>query len=156
MTPAVSLCPVNIQEATISKKATLRDSLLETGQNDLAPFSKKFVEHGLYVARLSVNPHVAKHTFTTEEDIQIFKNLLKYVFSLSTCCTRPAGSVSFKHIWWADHANSLGSFNEQEFFRLLTPKRTGDNPNVPSQSIEDYEIPHPEELNLDYEVIDLA
>lgn len=155
MTPAVSLCPVNIEEATISKKATLRDSLLETGQNDLAPLSKKFVQHGLYVARLSVNPHVAKHTFTTEEDIQIFKNVLKYIFSLSTCCTRPAGSVFFKHIWWADHTNSLGSFNEQEFFQLLTPKKKGDT-NVPSQSIEDYEIPNPKELNLDYDVADLA
>jgi hypothetical protein len=43
-------------------------------------------------------------------------------------------------IWWREHANVLGSFNEYEWFKALTPTRKGTE-IIASTSIEDYDIP---------------
>ena len=146
----------------MTKKACLRDNLLlsATGpQGDMAPGAQKVVEHGLYVSCVCVNPHVVAATQTTDQDIEVFKFLLKHIFSFSGSCARPVGSLNVIHAWWADHANSLGSFNEYEFWTKLTPIRKGEW--LASNSLNDYIIPTPDLLvaenrALPCPVIDLA
>ncbi len=152
MSSAVSVAPIEVVEASLTKMASLRDSVAEKESTDMAPLAKKYVRNAYYVMRISVNPNVAEHTQTTEKDIEVFKGLLKFAFSASESATRPAGGVFFKHIWWADHTNPLGSFNEQEFFEKLTPVKR-QKPNESSNNFDEYEVPTP---NFSFKVEDLA
>jgi CRISPR-associated protein Csd2 len=139
ITPAVSVRPVNITDATITKRACFRDDNLLKLQGDMAPMAKKFVEHGIYVCRICVNPQLAVATRTTEEDIEVLKYLLQYMFSLSGSAARPVGSINVTNLYWADHENILGSFNEGLWWKSLTPSA---KPGVEfSHSSEDYEFP---------------
>lgn len=152
MSNALSICPIMISEATITKKAPLRSELASIDQSDIAPQSIKQVSHGLYVLQCVVNPNIARQTQTTEGDIAAFKLGLKYAFSSSMSANRPAAQISFARIWCASHKNPLGSFNEQEFVRKLTPTRIG-NPQEPSNSLDDYNIPVPD---FDFEVANIC
>ena len=109
----------------------------------MAPGAKRFIEHAIFTARICVNPHLARHTNTTEQDIEVLKATLKHIFALSTSASRPGGSINVLHVWWRDHENSLGSFNENDFFKSLTPVRKG--AQEPSNSLDDYEFPTPGE-----------
>lgn len=133
---AISVSAIRCVEEQLSKKAPLRDK-----DQDLAPGGLKYVEHGLYVATISVNPGIAHRTRTTQEDVNILKNLLPVMFQLTSSCSRPADTISVLHVWWRDHTKPNGSFNEPEFFKNLKPKRNGNNPLAPSLSLEDYTIP---------------
>lgn len=151
--PALSIAPIYIGEQTITKMATGRDALLEKDASDMAPGAKKFVEHGVYAFKIVVNPHVALPTKTTEEDIKALKTSLKHIFNLNGSCSRPVGSMNFIHIWWADHDNSLGSFNEFDFFNHLMPTKI-ENPKDPSSTLSEYHFPTPDGLAM--KVTDLA
>ena len=134
VSPAISIAPIEIFEATLTKKAPLRDV-----DQDIAPAAYKCVEHGLYVATLSINPHVAHRTFATQQDVDMLKSVLPHIFQLSAANARPSSSISIVHAWWKEHTNSLGSFNEYEFFNSLKPTLKGDF--APSKSLSDYSIP---------------
>ena len=155
ISPAISVSPVKVIESTISKKATLRDNLLENSNSALAPFANKFVEHGVYVARLGINPNYAKISKTSDEDVEILKKCIKYIYQISNSCARPAGTINFNHIWWAEHSNALGSFNENKFFDALTPVKIL-NPEQSSKSNAEYKFPTPEECGFNFKVEDLA
>ena len=138
--PAESIAPVEAIEATIAKRFPFREKLLLQEQGDLAPMAYKFVKHGLFTMRFGVNPHVAHHTNTTAEDIEVLKKVMPYMFQLTASAARPAGSITPVHLWWADHENSIGSFNEYEFYRQLTPHKKAEAES-PSERMAEYEIP---------------
>lgn len=150
---AYSVSQVNIVEATITKKASLRDDLLSIRKNDVAPSAKKFVEHGLYVCSFGFVPNLAPRTKAIEQDIEVLKVALPYVFSTSTSASRPSGSVEIINIWWAVHENALGSFSTRKFKEAMMPIRNGDNPMEASSSINDYTIP--DEMSLPVSAINL-
>lgn len=130
--PACSIAPIQIEEATISKKATFRDK-----SSDLAPGAYKFVVHGLYVCTFSFNPHVAHHTMCQPKDLEVFKGVLPYIFSLSQSAARPTSTIAPVHIWWREHDNTLGSFNEYLWFKSLMPTTKVETP----KDLNDYVIP---------------
>jgi Cas7 group CRISPR-associated protein Csh2 len=142
LTRAVSVAPIEIVTAAGTKKYTLQAKNIEDGNGTFA--SESFVRHGLYVALLSVNPAVARATWTTEEDVEFLKGSMKYIFSNSMACGRPASSLELVRFWWADHTNALGSFNENEFLRSVTPIKK-QNPDEPSTCLDDYILPEPPE-----------
>jgi CRISPR-associated protein Csd2 len=152
---AISVAPVILYPMSITKMAPLRDQLLEDGQGDMAPSAKKVIQHAVVVARIAVNPAVAREVGTTVEDIEAFKKSFKYIFSTSASASRPAGSINLLHMWWADHTNSLGSFNECNFWNALRPIKLTD-PEKPSMSLSEYKFPTPQEMGLNYNVVDLA
>jgi Cas7 group CRISPR-associated protein Csh2 len=149
--PSVSVAPVNLMLGTITKLASLRESVTDKDSSDMAPNGRKGIQHAVFPFKIAINPHVARQTLTTADDIEMMKAALPYVFSTSESASRPADSLVFRHIWWAEHEDSLGSFDEGEFFRTLTPRKKAD-PEVASASIEEYDIPTP---NFDYKVVDL-
>lgn len=148
MTPAFSIAPIFTVRGSITKKSPYREELLKAGNGDIAPGGRSFVEHGLYACRVTVNPHVARHTRTTVEDIEVFKKLSPFIFNPTSSASRPGGSIRIVHFWWRDHTNSLGSFNEFEFFEKLMPRKL-EKPNEPSSSLADYYIPKPSEMGLE-------
>lgn len=149
-----SVAPVDIVETTISKAYPLEEADISREQGTLAPAGKKFVQHGLYVAVLAVNPNAAQKTGTTEQDIEVLKKLLPNIFRFSSAAARQGTAIQFIHIWWADHDNMLGSFNEADFIRRLTPVKKVD-PSEPSSSLDDYDIPTPKGAGLTFKVADL-
>ena len=145
---AISVAKVNkLDGGTLSKRFPLRQE-----ESDLAPRAKKYITHGVYVSRISVNPNLATRTFTTQEDVEVFKHVLKHIFTSSTSTSRPPGSLNVLHTWWADHTNPLGSFDERKFWESLTPVRIGDDPTMASHSLEDYTFSQPD---FDFPVEDL-
>ena len=48
--------------------------------------------------------------------------------------------VDLRHAWYIEHKNALGSCSDFALISALTPTRKGD-PNLPSNSWEDYEHP---------------
>lgn len=154
ITPGKSICPVQVDHLSITKKAPLRDSHLANEQGDMAPGALKIVNHAVCVASVVVNPTVVRDLKTSDMDIEVMKTLLTYQFSSSASAARPANSVQMIHIWWADHTNPLGSFNEFKFVEALKPVRKGD-PESPSATMADYHFPTPEEVGFDFEVTDL-
>ena len=148
LTPAFSLAPIEVVEATITKQAPLREDVLKKDSGDMAPQGKKFVVHGVYVARMCVNPILGKETLTSNEDIEVMKAVLPHIFSLTASACRPGGSINFLNIYWKDHKNQLGSFRETDFWNKLTPVYNGTGY---SKGLQDYTFPK----NDDPDVVDL-
>jgi len=133
-----SVAPIITETRTITRKVNTEDEKSDGG--GMAPGGMKFVDHALYVLRLSVNPAYASRTCTTNRDIELLKCILPYTFSATESTSRPAGSINVLHIWWADHDNAIGSFNANTLFGKLMPYKKSD-PDRPSRSLDDYEIP---------------
>lgn len=153
ITNPVSIASIDIEETTLSKKADLDDAHLMELQGTLAPDAKKFVEHGLYVSRICVNSHIARHTNTTKEDIEVLKFVLPKIFNFTGSASRPVGSIIPRHLWWYEHKNALGDINEYDFWENLTPSVLDGIENP--KSIRDYYIPTPEKIGL-INVVDLV
>ena len=141
ISPAVSISRIDIIEKTMTKKAPLENDK----EQGMAPNAFKAVEHGLYVATFTINPSMMPKSFATKEDVDVFKRVLPYIFQLSSANARPSSSVSMAHLWWREHENSIGSFNEFEWFRSLMPVRK-DDLTSPSKDISDYVIPDGKKL----------
>lgn len=142
--PAFSVGLVRVVEASLTKIAPMRHDNMEKRVGDIAPAGKKFIQLGVYFAPISVNPHFANATGTTEQDIEVFKGALPYVFAMSQSSSRPAGSVAIRHLWWRDHDKPLGSFNELDWWNLLTPRKVK-NVDDYSTSLDDFEFPRPKD-----------
>jgi len=136
-----SVCPVIVEHGTISKSNPFREKDGKIMENDLAPEGRKFVRHGLYVVNFTIDPQAGMKTNLSEEDVAAFRFLLPRIFDHTASTARPAGSVRMVRAWWREHDGPLASFNEFAFARKLTPVRKGDDPKLPSESIDDYIIP---------------
>lgn len=145
-----SIAPIITETMSITRKVNTEDEKAEGG--GMAPGAIKLVDHALYAFRISVNPSYARRTETTNRDIELLKCVLPYTFSATESTSRPAGSVNIVHLWWADHTNSIGSFNANNLFDKLMPRKKND-PDRPSRSLEDYDIP--EYTGNEIKVIDL-
>jgi len=151
----VSIAPVDVIEATLTKKAPLQEDLLMKGTGTMAPSAKKFVTHAVYCHRFGINPHYMQRNRVTEMDIALLKAMFKLIFTTSTSCTRPAGSINMLHCWWGEHNSPLGSFKDSLFYSALMPIRK-DNPMMPSTSLNDYIIPDEKDIPANVNAVDLA
>jgi len=144
---AVSVSPVRIHRLTKTKIAPVEGG--EDGQGPsrgMAPLAHRIVEHGVYTMPFFVNPTGAqgeRGTGCTALDIALMLKLIRYAYPHTKSDIRPL--VEVRHAWYAEHADALGSFSEFEFIEAMTPKRKGENLNVPSVSgvmlNDQYEIP---------------
>jgi len=151
-----SVAPVEIIEDSMTKKAPLRSDLIEIGTGDIASMSLKFIRHGLFCQKFGVNPQWAHRTRTSQQDIDVIKDLIKYLFISSASCTRPLGSINLIHAWWGKHSSPLGSFKERDFYKCLMPTKI-ENPLEPSTSTDEYHIPGADAVSdLDVELLDVV
>lgn len=140
----VSLAPVDVVVAGISKKAPLRDSTKghdgdknpELWQSDLAPEAIKVVRSGLYFGCFYISPAEAFKTQATELDIQLFLDLVPHMFSRKA--TQRA-SVQVVFAMTATHNGALGSFPEHLFRETCRPRLR--NPEGIPLTLEDYAVP---------------
>jgi len=141
VTPFISILPVDVISQTITKGNPLRPKLMEKNQGDIAPFGFKVARHAVFVASYVVNPHRARHTNTSEHDVEVFKTLASHAFSVSTAASR-SGVRVIQHIH-ATHEHPITSFNEAEFLQVCRPKT---ELTVPSMTLNDYKFVTEEEI----------
>lgn len=134
--PGVSISPVEIVRLTLTNKAGVE------GDKDrgMAPLAFRVVRHGLYAMPFFVNPSAARKSGCDAADIAILKFLLPHAYAHTASGIRP--EVHVVHAWYAEHKGPLGSCPDPLILSALKPKRKpGFDPETPSLSIDEYEIP---------------
>jgi CRISPR-associated protein Csd2 len=130
----LSVAPVTIGRRTLTNKAGVE----KDKDRGMAPLAFRFVEHGVYVMPLFVNPNTAGKTGCTAEDIKLLLRVIPVGYDLNKSLVRT--DVRMRHAWYVEHHNVLGSCSDFALIEALTPKRKGD-PRTPSACWEDYEVP---------------
>jgi CRISPR-associated protein Csd2 len=106
-------------------------------ENGMAPLAFRIVEHGVYVMPFFVNPNFAAKSGCTADDIELLKLLIPQAYDLNRSAIRP--DVRIRHAWYIEHKNALGSCPDYLLIEALSPVRTGDKQDEPSDSWRDYE-----------------
>lgn len=134
--PGVSVAPVDIVRLTLTNKAGVE------GDKDrgMAPLAFRVVRHGLYAMPFFVNPSAAHKSGCDARDIDLLKFLIPHAYAHTASGIRP--EVHIVHAWYAEHKNPLGSCPDPLFLAALKPTRKlGFDPERPSLSIDEYDIP---------------
>jgi Cas7 group CRISPR-associated protein Csh2 len=134
----LSVAPIDVVRMTNTSKAGVEADK----DRGMAPLAFRVVKHGIYCIPVFINPGIAKKTGATQEDLDLFKFILPFVYQHTASAIRP--QVSILHAWFAEHKNTLGSCPEHLFINALTPK-VKDGITRPA-SMKDYHIPGKEDL----------
>jgi CRISPR-associated protein Csd2 len=139
--PGVSIAPLEVVRLTLTNKAGVQADK----DRGMAPLAFRVVRHGLYVMPFFVNPSAAAKSGCDAKDIELLKFLIPHAYAHTASAIR--SQVEIVHAWYAEHRNPLGSCPDPLLLNALTPKKK-DNPQEPSLSLADYEIPTdlPEDL----------
>lgn len=134
--PGVSVAPAEIVRLTLTNKAGVEDDK----DRGMAPLAFRVVRHGLYVMPFFVNPSAAAKSGCDARDIELLKFLIPHAYAHTASSIRP--QVEIVHAWYAEHKNPLGSCPDPLILAALKPKRKpGFDPEKPSLSIDEYDIP---------------
>lgn len=147
-----SVCPIRIMDNQItrvcktnpppakkeSKKKTDDDDLeMESNSSDNvdSEFGQKpIIAHGLYRGIIEINPFLGEKTFLTQEDIDLFLEVLPRVYELTTSTIRPEVSMIGLHCF--THDDRLGSATRVEINDLVQVNPLVDVPTC----VGDYQI----------------
>jgi Cas7 group CRISPR-associated protein Csh2 len=139
--PGVSVAPIDIEYQTWTNKAGVE----EGKDRGMAPLAWRFVPHAVYVMPFFVNPLVARKSGCLPQDIEFMKFIIPLAYRTTASVARP--DVEILHAWYGEHKSPLGSCPDYKIIDAMTPRKKSD-PDQPSRSISDYEIPTklPDEL----------
>ncbi len=130
----ISLAPIAIERMTNTNKAGVQ----EGKDRGMAPLGYRIVTHGVYAMPFFVNPTAAVKSGCTTEDIKLLYRLIPQAYTHSASYVRPL--VGIRHAWVIEHKSPLGSCSDFELLDALRPQKKRD-PNQPSSSWDDYEVP---------------
>lgn len=147
----LSVAPILIQRHTNTNKAGVEGDK----KQGMAPLAYRVVEHGVYCMPFYVNPSHAHKSGCLKRDVDLLKALIPYTYDHTRSAIRP--DVRIRHAWYMEHKNPLGSCADWKLIDVLTPKRKGPDPNQPSTSWSDYDVPNtlPPDLKGKVSFIDL-
>ncbi len=147
----LSVAPILIQRHTNTNKAGVEGDK----KQGMAPLAYRVVEHGVYCMPFYVNPSHAHKSGCTVKDIELLKALIPYAYDHTRSAIRP--DVRLRHAWYMEHPNALGSCADYLLIEALSPKRKGHNPQQPSMSWADYDVPSglPSDLAKKVSCVDL-
>lgn len=129
----LSVAPIDVIRMTNTNKSGVQ----EGKDRGMAPLAFRVVQHGIYYIPFYVNPSIAQKTGATQEDLDLFKFMLPYLYQHTASAIRP--QISVLHAWVAEHKNTLGSCPEHLLINALTPKvKEG---VVHPSKLDDYIIP---------------
>lgn len=138
----LSLAPIEIERHTNTNKAGVQ----EGKKQGMAPMGYRFVPHGVYWMPFFVNPSMAHKSGCTAADIELLKKLIPHAYAHTRSHARPL--VELRHAWYCEHSNPLGSCSDFALIDALKPKLKKDkDPNKPSKSWDDYEVPAEKDLS---------
>ena len=130
----VSIAPVEIERMTNTSKAGVQ----EGKDRGMAPLAYRIVQHGVYCMPFFINPTAAVKSGCTKQDIDLLLKIIPYAYPHTASYIRPF--VDIRHAWYIEHKSALGSCSDFLLIDALTPKKK-DEPEKPSSSWDDYEIP---------------
>lgn len=133
--PGVSIAPIETERMTMTNKAGVE------GDKDrgMAPLAWRAVRHAIYAMPFFVNPTTAGKSGCSKEDIDLLKFLIPHAYRNAASAVRPF--VEIQHAWYAEHMSPLGSCPDSQIIDAMTPRKVKGNPEVPSRSRDEYEIP---------------
>jgi Cas7 group CRISPR-associated protein Csh2 len=130
----LSTAPIDVRRLTNTNKAGVE----EGKDRGMAPMGYRIVHHGVYCMPFFVNPSMAHKTGCTKEDIDLLLQLIPLAYPHTRSYVRPM--VEIRHAWYIEHKSPLGSCSDFALLDALNPKKKTD-PNKPSESWDDYEVP---------------
>ncbi len=133
--PGISIAPIEIERLTTTNKAGVQ----EGKDRGMAPLGWRVVRHAVYAMPFFVNPMMAQKNGCEAEDIAVMKFLIPHAYRNTASAIRPF--VEIRHAWCAEHKSPLGSCPDSMILDALAPKKISGEPEAPSVSIEDYDIP---------------
>lgn len=134
--PGVSVAPIEVERLTTTNKAGVQ----EGKDRGMAPLGWRVVRHGVYTMPVFVNPMLARKNGCGPLDVELLKFVIPHAYRSTASAVRPF--VEIRHAWYAEHRSPLGSCPDSLVVDALTPnKRAGLDPDAPSTSISEYDIP---------------
>jgi len=130
-----SICPVEIRRMTLTQVRPRTDG----DSGGMAPNAFCVVNHGLYLMTSSINPNYAHKTHCTSKDIELWLALAPYAYAVNPSFVRQ--QCEFVKFWVVEHEKAWGSFSENNVKSLLTPRKKDGKNDMPSYSLDDYDIP---------------
>lgn len=119
----------NQKQSQRAKDGEERDAFGTMGRKSLVPY-------GLYVARGFYNPHFAKATKATSDDLELFWTALQMMWDFDRSSAR--GLMSCRGVYVFTHENPLGNAPAQTLFERITIDRK-DGVEV-ARKFQDYEV----------------
>lgn len=133
--PGVSVAPVEVERLTTTNKSGVE----EGKDRGMAPLGWRVVRHGVYVMPFFVNPMMATKNCCESHDIDLMRFMIPHAYRSTASAVRPF--VEVRHAWYAEHKSPLGSCPDSLILDAMTPKKIRGEPDEPSKSIDEYEIP---------------
>jgi CRISPR-associated protein Csd2 len=130
----VSIAPIRVERMTTTNK-----SGVQVGKDrGMAPLGFRVVEHAVYVMPFYVNASAANKSGCTKRDIEVLQATLPFAYSQTASYVR--NTVEIRHAWYVEHKSPLGSIGDFAIVDALRPIKKSD-PDIPSSSWRDYEVP---------------
>ncbi len=111
---------------------------------------KYMVPYGLYMAKGTINPFLAKQTGFDETDLMLLKEALVHLFDFDASAARPAGSMAVRKLILFHHSSELGNAPAHKLYDSLSISR---KPGVEvARSFSDYEVrlaPAPDGISIE-------
>lgn len=116
---AKSLDYIFINEYVITK--SLNHSDTEKGERDSTTISKgkSMIDKGVYIARGSIFPELAKKTGFSYEDAETLKECILTMFENDVSAARPSGSMSIDRLYWWRKKTEEQNYPPIKIFRTL-------------------------------------
>jgi CRISPR-associated protein Csd2 len=133
--PGISVAPISVIRLTVTNKAGVEIDK----DRGMAPLAWRVVEHGVYVMPFFVNPCLATKTGCGLNDLRLMQLMIPLAYRLTASVART--HVEILHAWYAEHTSPLGSCPDSLILDALTPRKTNGEPDKPSSSINEYDIP---------------
>ncbi|WP_420267177.1 type I CRISPR-associated protein Cas7 [Candidatus Magnetominusculus dajiuhuensis] len=147
----ISIAPIEIERSTNTSKSGVQ----EGKDRGMAPLGYRIITHGVYYMPFLVNPTAARTTGCTYTDIKLLKKIIPYAYSNTPSYVRSL--VEIRHAWYIEHKSQLGSCSDFMLIDALTPKKKdGLDPEKPSKSWDEYDVPTTLPDNLEGKVESLS
>jgi len=131
----ISIAPIRIERHTTTNPPVQGDKTA-----GMAPLAYRIVEHGVYCMPFFINPTAATKSGCTQKDIDLLLKLIPYAYPHTASYIRPF--VEIRHAWYIEHKSALGSCSDFALISTLMPKKKkGYDPEKPSKSWEEYDVP---------------
>lgn len=137
----ISVSPIEIGRYTTTNPPVEIDKKV-----GMAPLAYRIVRHAVYCMPFFVNPTAATKSGCSKEDIDVMLRVIPWAYCHTRSYMRPF--VEIRHAWYMEHKSPLGSCSDFALIDAMKPKRKQKydgrkdyDPEMPSQSWEEYEIP---------------
>jgi CRISPR-associated protein Csd2 len=140
-----TLHPIEIIEMAIGCTAVANYKEKATKDNTIGRMS--IINFGLYSGTITINPRHAQTTGFTWNDLNMFLNTVPMLWDLSQSTSRTG--VSHERLYLFIHESAYGSAPLNKLVKLVKPMdlKPETGPDIPRQSMDDYQLIEPEDLD---------